>query len=379
MQKYFVVGFVSVSVLVNVSHGFSARHQQNSRSSVRTTLSSRMYRDSVAPQFQAERIGTPKEGTSEDETSDEAHDGGGTSGEEEESGADKSREAKGEDLEEHDSGDSDGDRVRRSGQTGTFSTPHVRRATSPIQAPSTSHVRPTATAGSSLTTDDVQGMLLDQRILFEMRLCTVKLEIMQYVSDEFKKLKDFISTIVPASGSTTTACVTDVDPEPKQSDYGGFVGHHPSVDGIDEDMGIDRQEGDGMCINEEHMEPCLDEQDMPLPTRTESLQGIRLLYNCSFVVVEGGHHPSPGDHDKEQDMLPTGTKHLQDTVHIEPCPDNDPMLVLAATDEVQGREVTTKRVIDTTATSGTYYQDFVHEGERKAKTEVTVDKLPNIA
>ncbi|XP_022899194.1 uncharacterized protein LOC111412487 [Olea europaea var. sylvestris] len=145
-------------------------------------------------------------------------------------------------------------------------------------APSTSHVRPAAAAGSSLTTDDVQGMLLDQRILFEMRLRTVKLELMQHMSDEFKKLKDFISTIVPASGSTTTACATDVDPKPRQSDYGGFAGHHPSLDGIDEDMGIDRQEGDGMCINEEHMEPCLDEQDMPLATRTESLQGTSVIF-----------------------------------------------------------------------------------------------------
>ncbi|CAA2957642.1 Hypothetical predicted protein [Olea europaea subsp. europaea] len=155
-----------------------------------------------------------------------------------------------------------------------------------------------------------------------MQLRTVKLKIMQHLSDEFKKLKDFISTIVPASGSTTIACATDVDLEPRQSDYGCFAGHHPSPDGIDEDMGIDRQEGDDMCINEEHMEPCLDEQDMPLPTGTESLQG--------------GHHPSPGDHEEEQDMLPIGTKHLQDTIHIEPCPDNDPVLVFAATDEVQG-------------------------------------------
>ncbi|XP_022861285.1 uncharacterized protein LOC111381704 [Olea europaea var. sylvestris] len=123
-------------------------------------------------------------------------------------------------------------------------------------------------------------MLLDQRILFEMWLCTVKLEIMQHVSDEFKKLKDFISTIVPASGSTTTACATDVDPEPRLSDYEGFAGHHPSPDGIDEDMGIDKQEGDGMCINEEHMEPCLDEQDMPLPSGTESLQGIAHIQPC---------------------------------------------------------------------------------------------------
>ncbi|CAA3017002.1 Hypothetical predicted protein [Olea europaea subsp. europaea] len=63
-------------------------------------------RDSVAPHFQAERIGTP-----EDETSEEAHDGGGTSGEEEESGVDESGKDEGEDSKDHDSGDSNGDRV----------------------------------------------------------------------------------------------------------------------------------------------------------------------------------------------------------------------------------------------------------------------------
>ncbi|CAA2980426.1 Hypothetical predicted protein [Olea europaea subsp. europaea] len=196
-----------------------------------------------------------------------------------------------------------------------------------------------------------------------MRLRTVKLELMQHMSDKFKKLKDFISTIVPASGSTTTACATEVDPEPRQSDYGGFAGHHPSPYGIDKDLGIDRQEGDGMCINEEHMEPCLDEQDMPLATGTESLQDIAHIQPCpedrpvpepstvEEVQVEGAHHPSLGDHEKEQDMVPTGTINLQDTVHINPCPDNDLVLALAAVDEVQvpadvarpGRAVTTNR------------------------------------
>ncbi|CAA3001054.1 Hypothetical predicted protein [Olea europaea subsp. europaea] len=154
-------------------------------------------RDSVAPQFHAERLGTPEEGTFEDETFDEAHKGSETSGEEEESRADDSREVEGEDLEDHDSGDSDGDRVRRN-----------------------------------------------------------------------------------------------------------YAGHHPSSDGPDKDMGIDRQEGDSMCITKEHMESCPDEQDMPLsleskvckahiahiqpypdnhhvpvPTRTEEVQGI-----ASFIT-----------------------------------------------------------------------------------------------
>ncbi|CAA3003285.1 Hypothetical predicted protein, partial [Olea europaea subsp. europaea] len=107
---------------------------------------------------------------------------------------------------------------------------------------------------------------------------------------------------------------------------------------------MDNQEGDGMCITEEQMEPCPDEQDMPLPTRTESLQGtwviyeqigIRLFCKCSFVVAKGGHHPSPDNRDGEQDMLPIGTEHLQDTTDIESCPNNDPMPVPAGTNEVQ--------------------------------------------
>ncbi|CAA3022848.1 Hypothetical predicted protein [Olea europaea subsp. europaea] len=140
-----------------------------------------------------------------------------------------------------------------------------------------------------------------------MRLRTVKLEIMQCVFDEFKKLKDFISTVVPASGSATIARMANVDPEPRQLDYGGFAdyaGRHPSCDVPKKDMGIDRQEGDGMCIAEEHMEPCPNEQDMPLPIRTESLQGTWVIYEQI------------------------------DTADIEPCPDNDPMPVPAGTNEV---------------------------------------------
>ncbi|CAA3004626.1 Hypothetical predicted protein [Olea europaea subsp. europaea] len=208
-----VIGLVGV--LVNVSHGFSAGHQQSSHSSLHVYVTLRpteiehrqphittlvpfndrpvpalddLTKDNVAPQFYAERLGIPEEGTFEDETSDEAHESSGTSSEEEELGADDSGEAESEDSEDHDSGDSEGDRVRRSGQTGTFSTPYVHRATSLMQAPSTSYARPTTTIGLSLTTDGVQGMLLDQRILIEMQLRTVKLEIIQH---------DFIFTVSP--------------------------------------------------------------------------------------------------------------------------------------------------------------------------------------
>ncbi|CAA3024704.1 60S ribosomal L21-1 [Olea europaea subsp. europaea] len=53
-------------------------------------------------------------------------------------------------------------------------------------------------------------MLLDQRILFEMRLRTVKFEIMQHVTEEFARLRDIISTLVPPSGGTSTSTVASV-------------------------------------------------------------------------------------------------------------------------------------------------------------------------
>ncbi|CAA3003883.1 Hypothetical predicted protein [Olea europaea subsp. europaea] len=53
-------------------------------------------------------------------------------------------------------------------------------------------------------------MLYDQRILFEMRLRTVKLEIMQHVTEEFAKLRDFISTLVPPSSGTSTSPIAPV-------------------------------------------------------------------------------------------------------------------------------------------------------------------------
>lgn len=75
-------------------------------------------RDSVALQFHVEPLGNYIVGGFEDETSNEDHEGSGDSGNGEESGADKSGERECEDSEDHNSGDSDGDRVRRSGVDG---------------------------------------------------------------------------------------------------------------------------------------------------------------------------------------------------------------------------------------------------------------------
>ncbi|CAA3019553.1 Hypothetical predicted protein [Olea europaea subsp. europaea] len=70
----------------------------------------------------------------------------------------------------------------------------------------------------TMTREDVEGMLYDQHILFEMRLRTVKLEIMQHVTGEFAKLRDFISTLVPPSSGTSTSAAAPVVNEPNLLD-----------------------------------------------------------------------------------------------------------------------------------------------------------------
>ncbi|CAA2975411.1 cell number regulator 6-like [Olea europaea subsp. europaea] len=112
------------------------------------------------------------------------------------------------------------------------------------------------TYGASLTREKVEELLLDQRILIEMRLRIVKLEIIQHVTSEFTKLREFIATLVPPSGPIPTAAVTDVVTEAvvlgslPQDIYGG------------------------------QMEPCPNEQDMPVPTGAKHLLNGAVFAMC---------------------------------------------------------------------------------------------------
>ncbi|CAA3002568.1 Hypothetical predicted protein [Olea europaea subsp. europaea] len=83
----------------------------------------------------------------------------------------------------------------------------------PMGAPSTSGLQ-ASRGGSTVMREDVEGMLLDQRILIEMRLWTPKLEIIQHVTEEFARLRDFISSLMPTSGGTSTSVVAPVVNEP---------------------------------------------------------------------------------------------------------------------------------------------------------------------
>ncbi|CAA2967557.1 Hypothetical predicted protein [Olea europaea subsp. europaea] len=193
----------------------------------------------------------------------------------EETGGDKSGDSNGEALDE---GDSEDDHTRTP-QTRTYSSPPMHRLTSPIHEPSTSHIRQGQTSGASLTRDEVEELLLDQRTLIEIRLRTVKLEIMQHVTDEFVKVRDFISTLIlPAPSRSTpptaqaakgpTVLATsmhdgnggDTDPVPECADpqvHGR--GFSPLPVDHDEDMDNEMQErngGDGM-----ESEPALNGDD----------------------------------------------------------------------------------------------------------------------
>ncbi|CAA3025781.1 Hypothetical predicted protein [Olea europaea subsp. europaea] len=90
----------------------------------------------------------------------------------------------------------------------------MHRRTSPIHAPSTSYVRQGQTYGASLTRAEVEELLLDQRTLIKIRLLTIKLEIMQHMTNEFVKVRDFISTLVPPSFSRSTLPIAQAANEP---------------------------------------------------------------------------------------------------------------------------------------------------------------------
>ncbi|CAA3033589.1 Hypothetical predicted protein [Olea europaea subsp. europaea] len=98
--------------------------------------------------------------------------------------------------------------------------------------------------------EDVEGMLYDQRILFEMRLRTVKLEIMQHVTEEFAKLRDFISTLVPPSSGTSTSPIAPVVNEQNLWDDPHEDGQGSDVRSPHDDVhadGAEMQEGNDTC------------------------------------------------------------------------------------------------------------------------------------
>lgn len=98
------------------------------------------------------------------------------------------------------------------GQTGASSTPPATHVSFPVRGP-TMETRPIGTSGLGVTKEEVEELLFDQRILFEMRLRTVKLEIEQHVTSECKKLGALFATLVALPAPTPVAAAMPTDTE----------------------------------------------------------------------------------------------------------------------------------------------------------------------
>ncbi|CAA2989123.1 Hypothetical predicted protein [Olea europaea subsp. europaea] len=122
--------------------------------------------------------------------------------------------------------------------------------------------------GATLTREDVEGMLYDQRILFEMRLRTVKLEIIQHVTEEFAKPRDFISTLVPPSSGTSIFAAAPVMNEPNLWDDPHEDGQGSDVQSPHDDDRADKAEmqegnaGEGSNKRSTHDDDHADEGEM---------------------------------------------------------------------------------------------------------------------
>ncbi|CAA2973241.1 Hypothetical predicted protein [Olea europaea subsp. europaea] len=139
----------------------------------------------VAPQFNTSSDdGHDGRHAAREDSEEEASEGGRS--EEQTSGGDEEKGALGSDPDGEDSkdtGESHGEgssagEDTRGGARGTSSSPRSLRDPSPERR-STTQARVVGTSAPGLTRGDVEELLLDQRILFEMRLQTVKLEIQQ--------------------------------------------------------------------------------------------------------------------------------------------------------------------------------------------------------
>ncbi|CAA2942565.1 Hypothetical predicted protein [Olea europaea subsp. europaea] len=224
-------------------------------------------------------------GSEDDEESGDSDDEGAG----EETGGDKSGDGNGETSDEGDSGDSE-DEHTRTPQTGTYSTPPMHRRNSPNHAPSTSYIRQGQTSGASLTRAEVEELLLDQRTLIKIHLHTIKLEIMQHVTDEFVKVRDFISTFVLPSLSRSTPPMAQAANEPTV--LGSLLHVHergvsPSPVDQDEDMDKEMQERNGGAGMESEP-PMNDDNDEVAFGGSRKHEDDRVASPTSVAEAEGG-------------------------------------------------------------------------------------------
>ncbi|CAA2960856.1 Hypothetical predicted protein [Olea europaea subsp. europaea] len=216
-------------------------------------------------------------------------------------GQSESDEQSGSDRDGDDSEDRDGDNNE---DTGESSTPSVAPIPSPVRG-STTHTRLIRTSISSLTRGDVEELLLDQRILYEMQLRTVKLEIQQHVTFECTRLREFTTVLVAPPAPTIAPCSTGAIVEPNLSGSSLQDVHRRGTDPLPTpiEMGVDT--GRSQPPDGAYSLPCTDEEE--LLVGTEDLP----------VFSTKGADIAPGP-DAKHELWPTPIDDPQDGAATEP-------------------------------------------------------------
>jgi hypothetical protein len=74
-------------------------------------------------------------------------------------------------------------------------------------------------SGGGLSRSEVEDMLFELRVLIEMRLRTVKLEMFEHVTRECRRLREFMETMVRPPVSTPPTAPQDVHPDTAPSTF----------------------------------------------------------------------------------------------------------------------------------------------------------------
>ncbi|CAA2974785.1 Hypothetical predicted protein [Olea europaea subsp. europaea] len=284
-RQFWRLGNASVSESVNECHDFFAGPYESSHSilHVYATLrptdaeAEQPYFSTLVPQDLDDRVRSGRSGDGETSGDDDI-DG--------QSGSDRD----GEDSEDHDGDDSE--------DTGESSTPLAAPVPSPVRRLMI-HTWPVGTFASSLTRGEVEELLLDQRILFEMRLRIVKLEIQQHVTSECTRLR-------------VHYCPSDpICPYHRSALNGRHCQARPTVPNVPILNILFHVTGRSQPPDRAYSHPCTDEEE--LLVGTEDLPEGADIAPC----LDTEHEPLPTPIDDSQDGAATEPSHAAGVSDVE--------------------------------------------------------------
>ncbi|CAA3032663.1 Hypothetical predicted protein [Olea europaea subsp. europaea] len=199
----------------------------------------------------------------------------------------------------------------------------------------TTQARVVGTSAPGLSRGDVEELLLDQRILFEMLLWTVKLEIQQLVTSECTSLREFLGTLVARAGPTIAKLATKAETEAGISGslpedvYGGHAKPCP----YESDIAIDTRNTQDAA----HIAPSQDDLNLPVPAASEEVQDAGAMEpsndvgdddeegdDCNSMVGDGVviEVPAPARYPKYEPEVVTTSCCQEDSIYGEEAEEN---------------------------------------------------------